>query len=105
MLNSRLLAARKRPLYRPKLRQAQFSSKICIEQDFRTPGIDEERHRLTAIYPHADQRQRLGPQELQMRTSAVALHFIRCLALEALQLRDVQCRVTRDDHLVPRQID
>ena len=57
------------------------------------------------VHAHADQRQRIRPQELQTRTLPTALHLIGRLALEAPQLRDIQCRVLRDDQLIGTHVD
>ena len=90
MLDLSVLSAGKRALYRAELRDAKLLGEVRVERDLRTPGIDEEGDFVAAVYAHANHRQRIGLYELQTRTRPVAMQFIRSLALEALQLRNVQ---------------
>ena len=100
-----MLSAGKGALYRAELRDAKLPGEVRIERDLRTPGIDEEGDFVAAIYAHANHRQRIGFYELQSRTRPVAMQFIGSLALEALQLRNVQARILRNNQLVAAHVD
>ena len=100
-----MLTAGKSALHRPELRNAKLPGEVRVERDLRTPGIDEEGDLVAAVNAHADQRQRIGLQELQARSFPGALHLIGRLALEALQLRDIQGRILRNDQLVAAHVD
>ncbi len=58
-----------------------------------------------AVHAHADERQRIGPQEFHARALPVAAHLVGHLALEALQLRDIERRILRDDQRIRADVD
>lgn len=92
-------------MHHSELRYTKLPGEIGVERDLRSPGIDEEGDRVAAIDAHAHHRQRIGLQERQTRTLSVALHLIRRLALETLQLCSVQCRTLRNNQLVAADVD
>ena len=100
-----MLPAGKCALYRAELRDAKLLGEIRVERDLRTPGIDEEGDFLAAVYAHVDHRQRIGLYELHTRACPVAMQFIGRLALETLQLRNVQCRILLTNQLVAAYVD
>jgi hypothetical protein len=100
-----VLSAGKGALYSAELRDAKLLREIGVERDLRTPSIDEEGDFLAAIYAHIDERQRIGLHELHTRACAVAMQFIGRLALEALQHRNVQCRILLTNQLVAAHVD
>jgi hypothetical protein len=105
LLNLGVLAAGKGALHGAELRDAQLPGEVRVERNLRAPGVDEKGDLAAAVHAHAHQRQRIRPQESQARRLAIALHLIRRLALEALELRDIQCRILRDDQLVGTHVD
>src|SRR5207237_3402535 len=90
ILDLGMLAAGKRALHRPELWDAKLLGELRIECHLRTPGIDEEGNLVAAVDAHLDHRQRIGLEEFDTRTCPVAMHLIGRLALEALQLRNIQ---------------
>ena len=85
-----LLAAGERALHVAELRKAELLGELGVEPELGASGIDEEIDLVAAVYPHADDRQRRGFQEFEARGLPVPVHLIGRLALEALQLGDVQ---------------
>ena len=100
-----MLAAGKSALHRPELRDAKLPGEFRVERNLRASGVDEESDLVAPVHAHADQRQRICPQELQTRTLPVAMHLIGRLALEAPQLRNIQCRILRDDQPIGTHVD
>ena len=88
-----MLTAGKSALHRAELRDVQLAGEVRIERNLRASGVDEEGDLVAPVYAHADQRQRICPQELETHRLSVAAHFIRPLALEALQHRKIECRI------------
>src|SRR4249919_3437779 len=99
-----MLTASERALNVAELRKPKLLREVGVEPELRTPGIDEEAD-LAAVHAHADHRQRSSVQEFEARGLPVAVHIIRRLAVEALQLRNVQGRILLDDQLIGADLD
>ncbi len=84
---------------------AKLLGEVRVECNLRAPGVDEKSDLVAPVYADTDQRQRICPQELETHDLPVALHLIGCLALEALQLRNIECRILIDDQLVGIHVD
>ena len=93
LLNLGVLATGKSALHRPELRDAKLPGEFRVERHLRAAGVDEKSDLVAPVHAHADQWQRVCPQEFQTRTLPIAAHLVRRLALEALQLRNIQRRI------------
>src|SRR2546423_10474228 len=100
-----MLPAGKRALHRAELWRPKLFRELSVKRDLRTAGIDKEGDFVLAVYAHVYDRKRIGPHEFQARTFLFALQIISLLALEALQLRNVQRRVLLTDQLVAADVD
>src|SRR6185369_10428100 len=60
LLDLGVLAAGEGALHRAELRNAKLPGKVGVERDLRASGVDKEGDFVAAVYPHIDQRQRIG---------------------------------------------
>ena len=88
-----LLSARKRALHFAELLEAELFRELRVEPELRTTSIDEEGDFVPAIDAHVDDGQRASVHEFEAGLLAITVQLVRRLALEAPQLRDIQCRV------------
>jgi len=87
------------------LREAELFRELRVEPELRTTSIDEEGDFVPAIHAHVDDGQRASVHEFEAGLLAITVQLVRRLALEAPQLRDIQCRVLGDDQFVAAHVD
>ena len=92
-----LLTTGKRALHFAELWEAELFRELRIEPELRTTRINEKGDFFPAIDTHVDHGQRTFVHEFEARLVSIAVQLVRLLAPEALQLRNIQCRVLRDN--------